>query len=584
METQKLSCPVKRLRTHIVQRVQDAPIMESINYLKPVRMDCVFDEQRATIFKHKTFQIPSNVKYISDYFFDLDDYEYIDGRCVMISSGTGSGKTTLMTQLAHKSRASILIVSNRIGNVEQIKLALGEQLLKGKRIVLQSYQALEKNEHLTSSWVNEFDFVFMDESHYFLQDSSFNSDVNLSWEKLMNARKPVKFFMSATNEDLAPYLIGKLLIDYKDARAARDRFINFQMKNHNSKIRRLIGFENIQSILGEILYGEGKSMIFVKSIEQGESLLKLIKEVDSKIDVAFIYSDGVNSKKNTKQAVVFKKMIQESKFDQKALICTSLCDNGLSLKDDALRRIIILDNDPVEIIQELGRKRAVSSEDWFDVYLIEDTYKSLASTQTQLEKKHKVFNETNFLLEYEGKVKKPVYLTGKENDVYRQALYFNEYNQQLYPNKLGIANLKAKRQWMDRLVNSPSSFAEKVSVILGTLPYVPEIVLPSATETLAFIRALDSFLNVKIMKNDDSSDKLFRLMFGKVHMAQYGLESTAEKKGRPFSWKLIHEKIAQRNIPIRYVDYDDYYILESDLATKKDVVIRLEGNSCETTI
>ena len=112
---------------------------------------------------------------------------------------------------------------------------------------------------------------------------------------------------------------------------------------------------DITDIYGDICNSSEKWLIFVDSKEYGMKLKKsLEKENVLKGSVIFLSTDYRRKLENIYEV---ESIAQTQKQSAKVLICTSVMDNGISLKDLELRNLVIQTDIKTEFIQMLGRKR-----------------------------------------------------------------------------------------------------------------------------------------------------------------------------------------------------------------------------------
>jgi hypothetical protein len=95
------------------------------------------------------------------------------------------------------------------------------------------------------------------------------------------------------------------------------------------------------------------------------------------------------------------KITTEEKQSAKILITISVMDNGISLKDEKLRNIIIMSDTEEEFIQMIGRKRAVDKE-FVNLYIVSKTreeinrrFLDIKRTETKLDYYIKDINNFN---------------------------------------------------------------------------------------------------------------------------------------------------------------------------------------------
>lgn len=111
---------------------------------------------------------------------------------------------------------------------------------------------------------------------------------------------------------------------------------------------------------------EEKWLIFVNSKKNGNKICSELQQRN--ISSEFISADDKNQR-STVKGRLFDKLLKEEKFDVRVLITTKVLDNGVSIKDPALRHIVICSMDRTSFVQMLGRKRLVSDDETVFLYL-----------------------------------------------------------------------------------------------------------------------------------------------------------------------------------------------------------------------
>lgn len=141
-----------------------------------------------------------------------DSYkEWQPGQVVLINAQTGTGKThfilnTLFPYVARNGK-NLLYLSNRTALRKQVEQSYAKELQDN--ICIMNYQKFEKLRvsgvglSESAEEVNSCEYFVMDEAHYFLSDSRFNSDIKRSLDYI-NCRKRdcILIFITATPEYL----------------------------------------------------------------------------------------------------------------------------------------------------------------------------------------------------------------------------------------------------------------------------------------------------------------------------------------------------------------------------------------------
>lgn len=233
---------------------------------------------------------------------------------IFIQTQTGSGKTTFIVETlapyAAENGHEVLLLVNRKILRRQIKLGLAEshgiQSMTDEEIdSIQSFDGLtvlsyqqveaqlkEKDFILTMLSDKRFRYVVFDEVHYFLQDCFFNRNILYLEEVLSQIRNATKIFLSATIDEVQPYIIEELhlgdrIIEEMEPDKSRScfvyqkgyftcgRIIHYK-KSPKFNISKVLYFRDLPEILDEInSLNDGKWLVFVNSKSEAEVMKKI---------------------------------------------------------------------------------------------------------------------------------------------------------------------------------------------------------------------------------------------------------------------------------------------------------------------
>lgn len=223
-------------------------------------------------------------------------------------------------------------------------------------ILVQTYQSLESLISSGFNWIHEwgyFDYIVVDECHYFVQDTTFNPYTILSFEAIFSQRCQI-FCMSATMEEFKDIISQRVTFLQHTALYTRDALFHIKEYIIEDTFNAVdaICFHEISEIICKInasKKGE-KWLIFVES-------KSLAKELDDaiKMNSCIITADDKDSKE-------FELITRQEQFHADVLIATSVIDNGVNIKDLKLRNLVLITSEKTEFLQMLGRKRRVSGE------------------------------------------------------------------------------------------------------------------------------------------------------------------------------------------------------------------------------
>lgn len=318
-----------------------------------------------------------------------EDFKLWAQNPVFISAQTGMGKNTFIENTLIKNyiktNTKILILSNRIANNRQQKERIAhlvgcEEYLelytpKGldnieefKNVRIISYQKLELylDNFFELKKLQNYSVVVFDECHFFISDALFNNMTGKIFKSSISAFKNnLRIYMTSTPDEIFPLIVEKekdlwygnrdilrftnIYFPYKEI-----LYYNFY-RNYNYICPKYFNDEN--EILGLIKYDNSPSkwVILVNNKKVGENLAKEIGN-----NATFITAESKDSKNDDR--IIYNQIIKEEKFSCKVLICTSALDNGINLKDNLLKHIVMFSYDKTEFLQMLGRKRVLDGE------------------------------------------------------------------------------------------------------------------------------------------------------------------------------------------------------------------------------
>lgn len=186
-------------------------------------------------------------------------------------------------------------------------------------------------------------------------------------------------------EENADYLSIKY--DYKGQRI--EPFFNYRAviydieRNYDYiKLIKELGDSNSASIeqkyanlLQEICntHNDDKWIIFVSSKKEGNLLAEYLNKTPN-TQAAFICAETKNN--NVGCFDTYQNIVKKEKFNKRILISTAVIDNGINIKDDAIKHIAIFNLDRVSFLQMLGRLRK-SKQTAITLYIVKYNAKTL---------------------------------------------------------------------------------------------------------------------------------------------------------------------------------------------------------------
>lgn len=234
------------------------------------------------------------------------------------------------------------------------------------------------------NYLSEVQYAVFDEVHYLLDDSPFNKGVNIIMDELVNKnsksnllKNAVRIFMSATMEEML-IILRKQGYKFKKFQ----EFKTFSSHPNRKKVMEMMTlkeyiinlptdyryiepcmYSDVYDLIDTITDSNEKWLIFVDSKSVGE---KLCDEINNKIgskekdEAVFINADNKDNDR-------FQTIINNERFEERVLIATSVIYNGVNLKDDDLKNIVLPFVNVPMAKQMIGRKR-IEKEDKVRVY------------------------------------------------------------------------------------------------------------------------------------------------------------------------------------------------------------------------
>lgn len=325
-------------------------------------------------------------KYVSDYLQE-EITTWVNNQNIIISAPTGSGKNYFIENFLLKhitSNRDMMIVTNRSALDFQIKssfLRYEEKIESGDlkivrcfgfldincRVFVVKYQNLEYEiKKLKSNHYNlgTIQYVIFDEAHFFIDDALFNPDTGEILEYALNVfRNATRIFMSATILDVIEPIVNTEMHIREKLDRQPNAIINhpYWSLKHKMKIYyvspmktnyKIQSFNNIDAIISSIKKSTSneKWLIFINDKKTGHALQKRLTMFLSSAKVGYLDSGSKNTK-------LWKELVYNEKFDKRVLIATSVIDNGVNIKDEKLKHIVLPFCEESSFIQMLGRKR-----------------------------------------------------------------------------------------------------------------------------------------------------------------------------------------------------------------------------------
>ena len=339
-------------------------------------------------------------------------------RPIMIAGPTGGGKTTFAASICkfcqkHSPGKKVLLLENRTAIATQQKIIMAKQLksvwaqindpsalelitdLTGTNLTVLTYQAFVAQYRNID--LKQYDWVILDECHYFLADSTFNATLDLLFWKIPKLLSHAhRVYLTATPGAVLPDIcraeknnLALCGLCKRCTCASPGKLLLFSFPNHFDRVQ-LHYFHEINEIVDLIFsHPTERFLIFTGKRE---------KDLDSTSEMYFgaIKSAGISVSyldRFSKKSSVWQKLCSEGMFDSTALVCTSVLDCGVSIHDPKLRHIVTEATDKTEFLQMIGRKRLRPGE-ILDVYIRVPGKNEIIKQLDDVQKKLAIINDS----------------------------------------------------------------------------------------------------------------------------------------------------------------------------------------------
>lgn len=511
----------------------------------------------SNILTNKKIVLNNKNKYISDELLTFaPQWFYTYNPIIFISSGTGTGKTTFVQQLAVEFNKRILIITNRTATKKQLNHKVEVEKI-GDNVYITSYQSIERSIHFNIDFLDSFDVLVADEAHYFISDSLANNRVNVSYQKILSTKKVVKIFMSATLEEIAVKIVSDYhLINAKTNPFYQSSIFNYVKHNNASKIEKVYKISTIQDLYENIIASNEKWLIFVSKKADGYEIQKELIDNGLAInDIIFINRKDVDSEKN-KAKFEFDNLSLNERFDCKVLISTKIIDNGVNIIDRSLKHMVIDTNDKATFLQMLGRKRCLDYMDTFNLYIPCKNQTSIAKLINQKNCQVKKMDMIKAELQNQYYIKPLLLDPDNEADEYRKCLFLPEFQRPYQPcdfNIFGYLSLLNELKYFDYL--SKAGFFE------GKLKWIKSI---TKSDFQVIDLREEAFLNKirpYIGNFYEKSNKEIKIIINKAFKDIYGLQGKSDYR-ESISLTRLDEKFKTENLSLRIIQTKRRFLIE----------------------
>ena len=367
---------------------------------------------------------------------------------IMITAPTGRGKTSFVADVIKFWRKvrpdqKILLLVNRTAIATQQKRELTIKLgsvwkevtdIRGLELTddfpdigltIKTYQAFAAQHQKMN--LNGYKWVFFDEAHYFLADSTFNPYLDqIFWKLPKLFSYAYRVYMTATPGEVLPVICEAEGENLRRCRiCGRCRFdscgrlkvYDFPSQFQQIQLSYFHKVEEIVSLINK--YPLEKFLIFTARREDDVSSNEIAyRQALQKRGIETGYLDRFSKGSDT-----WRKICEKGVFETRVLVCTFVLDCGVSFHDNKLKHIIVETTDKTELLQMIGRKRIKTAEK-LNVYI------RVPDKRTLCTRLKRVKDQLGFIYDAEKEIK-----MGKEDRLIFRA-WNDEGGERLYAHLL----------------------------------------------------------------------------------------------------------------------------------------------------
>lgn len=285
-------------------------------------------------------------------------------------------------------------------------------------VTIKTYQKLgtEIDEIYKNNYEKDYKYVILDECHFFKSDALFNNVTYRLLEAIrINFRDSIRVYMTATPDEIFGSImeIEKNLPNLERTNRIANPLVSWLRPTkiycyefeRDFKYVNPYYFNTKKELIDKIKQDESgeKWLVFVSSKKNGQEIaeelgskavfidasakdlkgdseaistinaINAIKSLNEYSDIALKKDKNVKIqeylelielqiKESSKDAegydkITYAELIKNQKFEKTVLVTTSVLDNGINLKDDLLKNIVIMTSDKTSFLQMLGRIR-----------------------------------------------------------------------------------------------------------------------------------------------------------------------------------------------------------------------------------
>lgn len=398
---------------------------------------------------------------------------------VFIESPTGTGKTTFILRKLCRHAAEegrrILYLGNRVALKEQMEKEMireypgSEEQRKdyyfhelfptyyvpsadGEReaeIVFLNYQEFLGIQD--TGLLKTPDYVVMDEAHFFLEDSLFNPATTYILETLVrDYSQAVLIFLSATLKS-SREVLNKVLDRFQPVRAGSVPLAPPQIFWYQNELRKgsyhTQFWQEPEEIVQEICRSKDsgeKWLVFTSSKQNGGQMSRELAAHGIRAGV--LNAGG-------KKSALWRKLVQESRFEEQVLIATKVLDNGVNITDPAVKHIVLPFCAEEDFLQMLGRRRMRTGET-VNLYVMTPTVQMIDSQLHRVLEMYGAIKRVRGCQHDRWKMTKLMKELWRKGDQHINGLFYLNDTRNLCPNELAVEKLRQRKEFLEELKRS----------------------------------------------------------------------------------------------------------------------------------
>lgn len=511
-----------------------------------------------------------------------EDYmNWQNGQVFLFGTPTGTGKTTFFEgrflNFALASGKRVLYLTNRVMLCQQMIQRQFQRIIKRQmetksfwqnflpkeeeKFYIGTYQQLEYalvwNNFEQINFFKSFDILICDESHYFIADSTFNTNTILSFKFVIeNYRNKQLFFLTATDRNFLGVLTNYLNRTTKKTDLfVEGMFPGFQRLHLQPDYQGVYfswfyRMEDIEKIIAEIT-DQDKSIIFVSSIKEGKAIKKILNKVLPVKDSFLLSSESAQTEAGKS---VIQQIEKDQYFSMKVLITTAKMDSGVNIIDKNVKHVFLMQNNEESTVQMLGRRRRESDET-VNVYLFARSRDYFASRCNQMRFN---FEYINYVCKYKAEHANDFdayiayeFLNEKKAEVLRKFLGVNRYTkaeQRYFVNWLSIYRMQQLYNEYEAIIRDFDTLGPDAYIIRQAYWLGVDMKTLKISKPRTYVQNIEEFiLNFVGTKMQVEDFDAFRIAFMPLlHVADNRMFPKMTEKA---SWTKINTFFAQNDIP-----------------------------------